>query len=358
MIPGSSTITCVPQEQVRSRAYLLQVGPLRPRWRSSNRRSGSLRAVGGTSSRRSGPPWQGGSSDHELSSIHRGDLVLVQTGTMTDAEMVEEWTPLHELVALSSAGSVAEFRRRLITLPSAGGNPADAFEPLCLLDQYHKANGDGVAETALLLVTDRRWRHATGRLIQGIASSGLVPDEELDLLAQAFLAADGYLYWHAPNAWFEGGVEIELEPGVDDEVGSEHDTEVGGGDDRPVVVGREVRPPLQRWAADRLARADPAAWAAILRRGRELNARAGAAILRGLLDAIDALPAATQALLCDLAAQWPQQGVRQAAAAIDARRIASPTTADRETRHEEHRRTNPRCSDPPLERESRAELGP
>jgi hypothetical protein len=252
---------------------------------------------------------------------------------MASAEAIAEWTPLHELVALTSAENVEEFYRRLILMPSAGGNPADAFGPECLLHHYHQDSRYGVGTTVMLLVTDRRWRNATGRLIQRIASSGLVPEEELDLLAEVFLAADRQLYWEAPAAWFDGGVDIEihLDLGPPDDDGSESgdhddDDESSQADDRPVLVARDVRPPLRRWAAGRAVRAEPAAWGAIMERGRELDARTAAAVVLGLLDALDVLPPPAQAFLRNEAARWPQRNVRQAAAAIDAC-VAKPAAA-------------------------------
>ena len=81
---------------------------------------------------------------------------------------------------------------------------------------------------------------------------------------------------------------------------------------RAAVVQREIRPPLRRWAAERVARADPNRWSAVLQRGRDLDARSAAAVARGLLDAIDALPPATQRGLLAICGEWPQRDVRKA----------------------------------------------
>ncbi len=58
--------------------------------------------------------------------------------------------------------------------------------------------------TALLIVTDQRWRNATGRLIRQIDESGLISPDDLDILAQTFLAADRHVYWEIPGEWFDG----------------------------------------------------------------------------------------------------------------------------------------------------------
>jgi hypothetical protein len=62
------------------------------------------------------------------------------------------------------------------------------------------------------------------------------------------------------------------------------------GSSRSRVVARnarEVRPRLRRWAARRAVREEPARWSALVKRARELDARSGAAIVRGNLDGID-----------------------------------------------------------------------
>jgi hypothetical protein len=221
-------------------------------------------------------------------------------------------SPLHQLVALSTAHTVEEFYRRLVLLPPAGNNPADAFQPLCLFRHFHQSEPEGAATTALLLVTDPRWRDATGRLVRSIAESGWVSQPEVDLLAETFLAAGPHVYWQAPSEWFDGGLEIELDPACGPIIALADQVTDETRDDRPVVVQRHIRPPLRRWAAERVARADPNRWSAILRRGRQLDARSAAAMARGLLDAIDTMPPAAQRLLLAICADWPQRDVRNA----------------------------------------------
>lgn len=48
-------------------------------------------------------------------------------------------------------------------------------------------------------------------------------------------------------------------------------------------------------------------------RAKELDARNGAAVVRGILDAIDTLAPLTAEMLLALATNWPQHDVRQAA---------------------------------------------
>jgi hypothetical protein len=248
--------------------------------------------------------------------IHRLGIGRGETGGMDD---LEEWTPLHELAAFFGAASPHEFHRMLVTLPPVPGNTGDTFLPWCLFHKFHEGQPEAAATTAMLLVTDRRWRTATGRLIGRIAESGLVPAEHLDLLAQTFLAAGRCVYWEVPAEWFDGP-EIVIE-GADTEPDEPDEVSATEASDGPVVAAREIRPPLRRWAAERLVRADPGVWGATVARARELDSKNGAAVMRGVLDAIAVLPEPARKLIVALCADWPQHDVRKAA-----RELSSPAT--------------------------------
>lgn len=237
---------------------------------------------------------------------------------MSDADAGDDWTATDDLVALHTAGDVDEFRRRLVLYAAGPTNRSDAFEPWCLFRHFHKDNPDGAATTAVLLVTDQRWRNATGRLIGQIEESGLVPPEDLDVLAQTFLAAGPQVYWQVPGEWFGGpAITIDFDaPMTDTELDDEGQAEAADGG--PVVVAREVRPPLRRWAARRIVRVDPGMWGNLVNRAKQSDPRAGAAIVRGVLDGIDGLTPAARAAVVRLATTWPQRDVREAAAAITA----------------------------------------
>jgi hypothetical protein len=233
---------------------------------------------------------------------------------MPNREIDDEWSPLDDLVGLHTADSVGELHRRLLCFGAGGGNKFDALEPWCLLRHFHADEPGGVATTALLLLTDRRWRNATSRLVRRIEESGLVPDDQLDLLAQTFLAAGPQVYWEAPGDWF-GGSAIVLDPGRHDVVDIIEPENVDESDDRHVVFAREIRPPLRRWAATRAVRSDPGCWGALVQRAREVDPRAGAAIMLGLVDGIDAVAPAARDLLLGLAENWPHRKLREAATA-------------------------------------------
>jgi hypothetical protein len=276
-------------------------------------------------------------------SIHRPEDEHNETGTMY---ALDEWTPLDELAVLFGAESADELHRRLVVLPTVPGNTSDSFVPRCLFHQFHDGQPEGAATTAMLLVTDRRWRTATGRLFRRIVESGLVPVEDLDLLAQAFLAAGSVVYWEASADWFDGP-EIAID-GPDGESEETDDSRAAAEDDGLVVVAREVRPPLRRWAAERRVRADPGIWGAMVARARELDSKNGAAVLRGVLDAIDTLPQPARTLVLALSADWPHRDVRKAARELTSRSakpadparrdLASVTVTSRKSAIEDPRR--------------------
>lgn len=234
---------------------------------------------------------------------------------MPQDDIDDAWSPFDDLVALHSAEDAGELHRRLLCFGGGGGNKADAFEPWCLFHKVHVDEPDGAAATALLLLTDRRWRNATSRLVRRIEESGLVPDDQLDLLVQTFLAAGPHAYWEAPADWFDGPA-IVLDSEGDDVVDVVDAEDLDEPDDRPMVFAREIRPPLRRWAAARAVRSDPACWGALVNRAREVDPRDGAAIMFGLVDGIDVVAPAARAFLLGVAENWPHRKLREAAAAL------------------------------------------
>jgi len=233
---------------------------------------------------------------------------------MTQVDVEDGRDPLDDLVALHTADDAGELHRRLLCFPDWGGNKADAVEPWCLLHKFHADEPDGAAVTALLLLTDRRWRNASGRLVRRIEESGLVPDEQLDLLAQTFLAAGPQVYWEAPRDWFAGPAVVLDD--VSDAVDLIEAEEPLDPEDGPVVFTREIRPPLRRWAARRAVRSDHACWGALVPRARQADPRSGAAIMQGLVDSADLLTPAAREVVLVLAESWPHRKLREAAKAL------------------------------------------
>jgi hypothetical protein len=191
-----------------------------------------------------------------------------------------------ELVELWSAPTAEELHRVLVLHPPFHRG-ANAFEPYQLLSKHHEIEPTGSVVTAMLLVTDPRWRDGAGNLLRQIEQSGMLDDDQLDLLAEAFLAAGEALFWAVPDHWFSA-IGIVIEVGdveeADDEAVVETE-EVDG----PTVARREVYPPLRRWAAGRLVGRRPESWVQVLARTGEVDARAGAAVMSGLLDVVDVL---------------------------------------------------------------------
>ena len=222
-----------------------------------------------------------------------------------------------EVVELWSA-ETADDLHRVLALYRPIRRSADAYEPFALLEKHHQAEPATSLVTATLLVTDRRWRGGAGQLIHRIAESDILDDEQLDLLAQTFLAADDAVYWQVPDEWF--GDEVIIIDLGEDVTGLVQDETVPDG---PAVVRREVAPPLRRWAAAHVAAQDPAAWSSVLARARALDARGGAAVAAGILDAVASLMPKVQDLLIREATRWPNQAVRQLGLALVAERQGS-----------------------------------
>lgn len=221
---------------------------------------------------------------------------------------------LRELVSLWSAPSADALHRVLVLQPHVRES-ADAFEPMALLAKHHATEPGTTAATAILLLTDRRWRGGQGQLVRRIADSGLLSDEQLDLLASAFMAADRCVYWPVPDEWFSDESTVLV---VSDDDGEDADeTAVNDG---LAVAARHVDPPLRRWAAAHLLARDPAAWPRLLATAEDLDARHGAAVVAGMFDGIESMPAAAQALLVTKGTTWPHQHVRRVALELVAAR--------------------------------------
>lgn len=221
-----------------------------------------------------------------------------------------------EFFDLWSAETTDDVRRILVLHPPMR-RTADAFEPFALLSKHHELDPTGSAETAMLMVTDSRWRDGVGNLVRRIEQSGFLGDDQLDLLAEAFLAADDALYWTVPDDWFsEEGIVIWV--GEVDE--TENEPEEDEEDDGPTLARRAVTPPLRRWAAGRLVGREPERWGPVYGRARQLDARSAAGAVSGLLDVVGVLKAPAQEFLIEEAIRWPNHSVRKLAIALVAER--------------------------------------
>ena len=221
---------------------------------------------------------------------------------------------LVDLLALMGARTPDDLHRALVFGP-LGAYEGEVSMPLSYFRNAHADVAARAIETAMLLVTDPRWRVASGPLIQAIDATGIVPSAELDLLAESFVRADAKVYWKCPAHWFSTS-EIHT---------SESAERVGSSDAEPeprqTVAARVVSPALRRWGSARVVRLNPLAWADVYARSTELGGEAGGALLRGLLDSIDALPAKAGTLVRTEALKSGRSDVRHAAlqqiAAVD-----------------------------------------
>ena len=296
---------------------------------------------------------------------------------------------MREMFDLWSAETADALHRVLVLYPPIRAT-ANTFEPMALLRHHHKTEPGTSPTTAMLLLTDRRWRSGAGRLARHIADSGLLTDEQLDPLAAVFVAAGDAVFWQVPDDWFADGIDIvvghtdpddhgaegrppgrardsdpddsessvevdgreaptETRPvdnagardrGVDnagvrnavvdnagagnatvDNAGTRvrgvHDAGEHPGDDPepdgPTVARRVIPPPLRRWATTHVVRRDPSRWGAMLGRANELSAAHGAAIMAGLMDALDALQPPAQSFVANRAVASRDHGVRRLA---------------------------------------------
>lgn len=214
---------------------------------------------------------------------------------------------MREVADLWSA-TTADDLHRILALQPPIRRSADADEPFALLRKHHETEPSGSAVTAMLLVTDLRWRGGVRNLVHRMAESGILDEEELDLLAQTFLAADDAVYWQLPDEWWGDDVVVVV---IDDGGGVTATDEDESAPEGPAVVRRQVAPPLRRWAAAHTVRGDSGPWGPVLARARALDASGGAAVAAGLLDAIDRLLPQVQEVLLGQSILWPDHSVRR-----------------------------------------------
>lgn len=236
---------------------------------------------------------------------------------MVMGHMVDPETGMAEVFNLWAAEN-AEALHKALLLFQPIRQTSDAFEPIGLLRKHHETEPQMSAATALLLLTDRRWRGGVGHLIREIETSGILDEEELGALADTFLAADDAVFWPVPDDWFDDGVTITIEKPAGAEIDADVDVEdeVTG---QP-VARRDVWLPLLRWAAAHAIRRDPPRWKDLLEQAQEVSARRGAPIISGLIDSIDVLDEESRTVLGDVAQQWSAQDVRRHAFELVAKR--------------------------------------
>jgi hypothetical protein len=210
---------------------------------------------------------------------------------------------LSDMFALYSAADHDELWQVLLLLPG----PRSTFhgEAVQLFRRHHEDGTPEALTTAQLLCTDRRWERCTTRLIRGIEDAAILSDADLKELAGSFLWPD-HLTFHVPLEWSRTGIDIDTGEIVDG--GDVADVHLDP--DTPVPIERTIPPPLRRWAAATLLRADPNAFDALWVRALDIHVVDGSAIVSGMLDVVDTLDHEQALRVIDLGLGWPRGAVR------------------------------------------------
>lgn len=189
-----------------------------------------------------------------------------------------------DLEALLEAATPDELHRALVLHPPAAV-AREPMLPVTLLRQVHAVGAEAVAPTFVLLATDPRFSSVTG-LTADLVDTGLVPDGVVDLVAEAFAAADESLWWACPEEWFddEQSIEVVVAVGAEDQADITPEGEAG-----QAVVERTVTTDARRWAVNRIVRRNPHRWPALRRRASDASRRVAPGVWLGLLDAADAM---------------------------------------------------------------------
>lgn len=249
---------------------------------------------------------------------------------------------LDDLLAIGNAKSHSELQHHLALRPPAATD-LEPSVPVSVFRTVHEAGPDGAIDTFVLMATDSRWKPIAHELIVALVDTDLLSGDDLDLVAEAFVAGDRWVYWECPDEWFSDEITIELPGWLDDDLddpddpdGSGAADEPPGEDDGPTLARRDLPRGARRWAADRLVRQEPGRWAALLARARELPSKVGAPILLGLMDAASCLPDDAARFIDRRAAESGDVAVRLAAlrrlASYDAEAALALGLADRNGR--------------------------
>jgi hypothetical protein len=214
------------------------------------------------------------------------------------------WYDDEEFEELAGIGDGDELCRRLLESPAGWGRSTRHMEALELLAKVRALGGCRCRWWRCWCASAGRWRRITAKLIAAIEASGLLDDQELDELADAFLAREQVISY--PLAWVSPQwLEIEL----------------GTGSSRTVTVSEDTMaercwwfaPPLRRWAARRTLRADPARLERLLHDAQLLEPRHRDAVICGLLDSADRLDEDGRRRLVSRGLRATQASTRRAA---------------------------------------------
>lgn len=221
-----------------------------------------------------------------------------------------------ETQLLRSAATAPELWRELLLYDLTGSSTDVRPAERCLL-RLHPAGEPGALVTALLLLSARRWRRCTARLLEALLATDVLTGGDRDELAELCLYGDAA--WFAlPAETFDGPV-ITLRDDRSGVVDMQQDCPPAPGEQswesRPdVTVARPLQPPLRRWAAADRLRRDAHELSSVRERIGQLPPRHAAAAMAGVLDALDSLPQTKVDVIVAEALVWPDARVRSLAA--------------------------------------------
>jgi hypothetical protein len=197
-----------------------------------------------------------------------------------------------------------ELCRQLLASPGGWGSSTRHIEAVELLEQIGGTSELPGSFVVLMVCTCRRWDRVTAGLIAAIEDGRLLDAAGLDELAEAFLSHAHVISY--PLSWVSPQwLEVELDSGaghtctVDEHTLAQH---------RP-----SFEPPLRRWAAQRVLRADPARLDDLLRSARAFEPRHRDALVHGLLDSAEGLEEACRRDLIRCGLESAQASVRRTA---------------------------------------------
>jgi len=215
-----------------------------------------------------------------------------------------EIDPLTDLVGLWAASDPEQLWRILVLYSDR--STTEHWLAVRLFRRHHDGGTPGALTTASLLCTDHRWDRCTAGLIAGIVETSLLSEDDLDELAARFLWSDRF-HFEYPVSWIgTEWVSIDVTGGE----GAVSGPVVHLDPNTPVPTKRFIQPPLRRWSARRVLRADPSSFDAIRDRVAKLGTRDGGAVISGMLDALEVLSHDVARQAIDLGLGWPNGSVR------------------------------------------------
>jgi hypothetical protein len=197
-----------------------------------------------------------------------------------------------------------ELCRQLLASSGGWGSSTRHLEAVELLARVAGSSELPASFVALMICACRRWDRVTAKLIAAIEDAGLLDGTGLDELADAFLSHEHVisypLTWVSPQ-WLD--VDVDGSTGriytVDEHTLAKH---------RP-----SFEPPLRRWAARRVLRANPERLDDLWRSARSFEPRHRDALVHGLLDAAAGLDEAHRRDLVRRGLETTQASVRRTA---------------------------------------------